>query len=373
MASAESCRQSPPTPRSHRRSLVLAWLTTRVELAPELLRAPSLIAGSTATIPLIYLVGYAYRWAKGRPVGGGSVHPVAIHDLLLLGGAWVRGGSCIFVLASTLLLLVAFDRRALRASGSAMPFLPTRRGLQPLHGRIRTRRPACLAAMGRILGRAFRGCNTANAGCGPRVPPLARRACWVTLTLRRRTSSTRSTCSRSGSVLTSLEHWSVGYPYVFPSTSLGEDARGSRARAVRAWSRLRLFAGLVGSRSVDACEPASVARRQSEGSDRCARARGAGRRGALQRRLDRPPRRQDLAVSWPAFALLVAAVLAAGPRCGRRPTRWSSRPSRSPRSRCGTRGTRGQGTRRQRGSSTGRVPKDVVFDATAQPGAADRD
>src|SRR3954454_24287006 len=33
-----------------------SWLTTRIDLTPELLRAPSLLAGA-ATIPLVYLLG----------------------------------------------------------------------------------------------------------------------------------------------------------------------------------------------------------------------------------------------------------------------------------------------------------------------------
>src|SRR5215218_3094953 len=35
---------------------VLAWLTTRLDLTPELLRAPSFLAG-VAAIPLVYLLG----------------------------------------------------------------------------------------------------------------------------------------------------------------------------------------------------------------------------------------------------------------------------------------------------------------------------
>src|SRR3954470_16224835 len=34
----------------------LAWLSTRIAFTPELLRAPSLVAGA-ATIPLVYLIG----------------------------------------------------------------------------------------------------------------------------------------------------------------------------------------------------------------------------------------------------------------------------------------------------------------------------
>src|SRR4051812_42734788 len=35
---------------------VASWLTTRIDFTPELLRAPSLLAGA-ATIPLVYLLG----------------------------------------------------------------------------------------------------------------------------------------------------------------------------------------------------------------------------------------------------------------------------------------------------------------------------
>ena len=51
-------------------SFVASWLTTRIDFAPEFLRAPSLIAGA-ATIPLVYLLGRepsgaGRRWSRPR-------------------------------------------------------------------------------------------------------------------------------------------------------------------------------------------------------------------------------------------------------------------------------------------------------------------
>ena len=88
-------------------SFVLAWLTTRLELTPELLRAPSLIAGSAA-IPLIYLVGL-------RTVGRGAALVAtalcALSPFMIFYSTEARGYALAItlVLGSTLALLVALD------------------------------------------------------------------------------------------------------------------------------------------------------------------------------------------------------------------------------------------------------------------------
>jgi hypothetical protein len=88
-------------------SFVLSWLTTRPELSPELLRLPSLIAGA-ATIPLIYAVG-------ARTVGRGAAllaaALAALSPFLIFYSTEARSYALLvaFVLVSTLALLVAVE------------------------------------------------------------------------------------------------------------------------------------------------------------------------------------------------------------------------------------------------------------------------
>ena len=70
-------------------SFLLIWLTSRAGHSPELLRLPSLIAG-TATIPVVYLRRPAHRRPQCARWSRRAHDPVAVHDLLLDRGAGVR-------------------------------------------------------------------------------------------------------------------------------------------------------------------------------------------------------------------------------------------------------------------------------------------
>ena len=68
---------------------VASWLTTRIDLTPELLRAPSLLAGA-ATIPLVYLLGVRTVGRRAALVATALTTFSPVHDLLLRRGARLR-------------------------------------------------------------------------------------------------------------------------------------------------------------------------------------------------------------------------------------------------------------------------------------------
>jgi Dolichyl-phosphate-mannose-protein mannosyltransferase len=88
---------------------LLAWITTRIDLTPELLRAPSLLAGA-ATIPLIYALGLR-TVGRGAALAGAAI--AALSPFLIFYSSEARGYAVatMFVLVSTISLLQAADGR----------------------------------------------------------------------------------------------------------------------------------------------------------------------------------------------------------------------------------------------------------------------
>jgi 4-amino-4-deoxy-L-arabinose transferase-like glycosyltransferase len=88
---------------------VTAWLTTRIDLAPELARAPSLVAG-TASIPVIYLLGLR---TVGRPAALVAAAFTTLSPFLIHFSSEARGYALMALLLSlsTLAMLVAVDTR----------------------------------------------------------------------------------------------------------------------------------------------------------------------------------------------------------------------------------------------------------------------
>src|SRR5688500_727001 len=86
---------------------VATWLTTRVDLAPELVRAPSLIAG-VATIPLVYVLGMR---TVGRAAGLVAAALTALSPFMVYYSAEARGYALMIALVvlSTIALLAAVD------------------------------------------------------------------------------------------------------------------------------------------------------------------------------------------------------------------------------------------------------------------------
>jgi mannosyltransferase len=88
---------------------VASWLATRIDLTPELLRAPSLLAGA-ATIPLVYAVGVR---TVGRRAALVATALAACSPFLIFYSTEARGYALMMalVLLSTLALLHALDGR----------------------------------------------------------------------------------------------------------------------------------------------------------------------------------------------------------------------------------------------------------------------
>jgi Dolichyl-phosphate-mannose-protein mannosyltransferase len=86
---------------------VLAWLTTRLGDSPELLRLPSLIAG-TATIPIVYLLGLRTVGRRAALVAT-AVTALAPFAIYYSADARAYGVMMLALLVSTLAMLQALD------------------------------------------------------------------------------------------------------------------------------------------------------------------------------------------------------------------------------------------------------------------------
>lgn len=88
-------------------TFVLSWLAVQVDLTPEWLRAPSLVAG-VATIPTVYLIG---RRVSGRAAGLTAAGLTTFAPFMVFYSAEARGYAVLMALLalSTLALLVAVD------------------------------------------------------------------------------------------------------------------------------------------------------------------------------------------------------------------------------------------------------------------------
>lgn len=88
-------------------SFLLAWLAVRIDLTPELLRLPSLLAG-LATIPLVYLIGLR---TVGRAPALLAAAFTTLSPFMIFYSAEARGYAVMMALvaASTLSMLLAVD------------------------------------------------------------------------------------------------------------------------------------------------------------------------------------------------------------------------------------------------------------------------
>jgi Dolichyl-phosphate-mannose-protein mannosyltransferase len=91
---------------------VASWLATQVDLTPELARVPSLVAGA-ASIPVIYMVGLR---TVGRPAGLVAAAITALSPFMIYYSAEARGYALmmLMLMLSTLAMLVAVDTRRAR-------------------------------------------------------------------------------------------------------------------------------------------------------------------------------------------------------------------------------------------------------------------
>lgn len=198
---------------------VAAWLAARIDLTPELLRVPSLLAG-VASVPLTYLLGLR---TAGRPAGLLAAAFAALSPFMLFYSSEARGYALAvaLVLGSTLAMLEAVESGRARwwvvyavcscaavythyttvfALGAQLVWLLA---TQPA-----ARRPALLA-------------NVAAA--------IAYLPWFSGLRADFRSPTTdildRLDIVNAHTIRVSLEHWALGYPFPLPTTGL-EDIPG---------------------------------------------------------------------------------------------------------------------------------------------------
>ena len=287
-------------------SFVASWLTTRVDLTPELLRAPAVVAG-TLTIPLVYAVGVRTVGPRAALV---ATALTTLSPFMVFYGAEARGYGLMIalVLGSTLALLRAVDA-------------PGRRRWWVLYAicacaAVYTHYTSVFALAGQALWAlwahpaARRPLLVASAAAAVAFLP------WLGGLRGDFASPTTDILSALqpfdvAHVRTSLAHWAIGYAYALPGTGVGDlpgtpalvafaaaVAIGLGALVVRvARGRVRIGRGLALALVLAASVPVGEAVVSAVGSN------------LLSTR--------NLAASWPGFALCLAALVAgAGRRAG---------------------------------------------------------
>lgn len=289
---------------------ILAWLTTRIDLTPELLRAPSLLAG-TAAIPLTYFLGLR---TVGRRAALTATALTALAPFMVFYSAEGRAYQVVIVLAllSTLALLAAVADGRVRwwiAYGACscaavythytVVFALGAQLLWLMWAHPEARKPALLANASAVV--AF-------------LP-------WLSGLINDFTSPTTDILSalqplNAHSVRIALEHWSIGYPYPLSTTKL-RDLPGVAALVLLALGLAVGVTGLVvaGFRERWRFQLGRLDRRvvlvfalaiATPVGEALVSAVGTNLFGT-----------RNLAVSWPAFALSLATLLvAAGRRLG---------------------------------------------------------
>jgi hypothetical protein len=194
---------------------VLAWLATQISHAPEFVRAPSLVAG-TAAIPVVYLLGLRTIGRAGALVGAALV---AFSPFMIFYSAEARGYAVMMtlVMLAALAALRAIDgggRRwwtvyALSSCAAMYTHYTAAFGLATVFVWLVWAHPP-----------ARRAALLSNAAAVVGVLP------WLSGLINDFTSPTTAILSQlepltSETIRISLEHWSVGYPYAYASTTVG--------------------------------------------------------------------------------------------------------------------------------------------------------
>jgi len=283
---------------------VASWLTTRIDLAPELLRAPSLLAGA-ATIPLVYLLGAR---TVGRRAALVTAALTTCSPFMAYYAAEARGYALMvaLVLGSTLCMLAAVDRGGARwwiayAACACAAVYTHYTAVFALAGQLgwllwahpEARRPALAASAGAAV--AFLPWLSGLQGDleSPTTDILSALQPFTPTYVR-----------------TSVAHWAIGFPYATAGTAVA-DLPGVPALAAVALA-LALAAAGIARRLRTLRRPdrdlalVIVLAASVPVGTAIASALGSNLFGT-----------RNLAASWPAFALCLAAfLLAAGPRLG---------------------------------------------------------
>ena len=191
---------------------VLAWLTTKLGSAPELIRLPSLIAG-TASIPLVYWVGLR---AVGRTAGLMAAAVMTLSPFMIFysadGRGYARGDR-------VPALLDAGHARG--NAGRTDPVVGALRAVlgagdvHALHGRLRLDRPARWVLWARPEVAAHRRSSSTSAAAVrylPWVPSLLDDFASPTIDVLYLLQGTGFAVKRAA-----IEVWAVGYPFRDPS------------------------------------------------------------------------------------------------------------------------------------------------------------
>jgi hypothetical protein len=287
---------------------VASWLTTRVDLSAELLRAPSLLAGAAA-IPLVYVLGLR---TVGRRAAVVATAFTALSPFMIFYSAEARGYELmiVLVLGSTLALLAAVDggRRGWWVAYAACACAA-----------VYTHYTSVFALAGQLLWvlwahpGARRPALAASAGAAVAFLP------WLSGLRGDLDSTTTDILSALQPfdlrwVRTSLTHWAIGYPYSGEGTGL-RDLPGVPALILFGLALVVALAGAIAARVRERAAALRLDRRVAlvvvlalsvPVGEAVASALGSNLFGT-----------RNLAASWPAFALCLAAfLLAAGPRLG---------------------------------------------------------
>lgn len=284
---------------------VLAWLATRLGDTVELLRAPSLLAGAAA-IPLVFALGLR---TVGRRAALVATTLTAISPFMVYYSAEARGYELmlVLVLISTLALLAALDRG--------------RRRWWVLYGAcscaaVYTHYTSVFALAGQLAWlwlahpEARRAALLANVAAAIAFLP------WLSGLKGDLESTTTDILSALQPftfdyVRTSLTHWAIGYPYATPFSRI-RDLPGTPALLLAALGIAIALAGHLRRGLRGRPRPdrrlvlVVVLALSAPVGEAIASAIGSNLLGT-----------RNLAASWPAFALCLAAFLVgAGRRLG---------------------------------------------------------
>jgi 4-amino-4-deoxy-L-arabinose transferase-like glycosyltransferase len=285
---------------------IASWLTTRIDLTPELLRAPSLLAG-TATIPLVYMLGVR---TVGRRAALVATALTTFSPFMVYYSAEARGYALMMalVLGATLCLLTAVEEgRARWWAGFATCACAA----------VYTHYTSVFALAG-LLGwtvwahpAARRGAIVATVVAAVAFLP------WLSGLKADLDSSTTDILSMlqpfsPAFVRSSIVHWAVGFPYLLEATHVSELPGVPALLALGLALAIGLGALLAAAvrQRIRPPDPQVVLVIVLAASVPVAEAMvsavGSNLFGT-----------RNLAASWPAFALCLAALLvSAGPRLG---------------------------------------------------------
>jgi 4-amino-4-deoxy-L-arabinose transferase-like glycosyltransferase len=281
---------------------VLAWLSTRISLTPELLRLPSLVAG-IATIPLVYAIGLR---TVGRRAALVAAALTTLSPFLVFYSAEARGYALMvaLVLGSTLTLLLAVEDGRTRWWAA---YAACSAGAAYSHYTCVFVLAAQLAWMLWACPQARRPALLANVAAAVAFLP------WLTGLKSDLESPTTKILSALQHVdlpylRQAVGHWAVGYPYASETTKL-RDLPGTVGLILLAGAGLLALVGAyhwlrppIDRRAVLVVALALA----TPVGELVASALGSNLFGT-----------RNLAASWPAAALCIAALLvAAGPRLG---------------------------------------------------------